>query len=85
MSSNSVNESNNFTWCYTWSDLRPGYDKLKLVDPEFLEVYGWALRDGIKVGDEFLVLELTSERHGTLVDGGFEIPREYLDYFHANC
>ena len=41
--SNGVNESTNFTWCYTWSDLRPGYDKLKLVDPEFLEVYGLSL------------------------------------------
>lgn len=82
-----MNESTNFTWCYTWSDLRPNYDKLKLNDPEFIDVYGWALPTNfnIKVGDEFLVLELTSERHGTVVDGGFEIPREYLDYFYANC
>ena len=78
------NNSEDFTWCYTWSDLRETYDKLKLVNPEFIELYGFAIPDDVKVGDVFLVIELTDDG-GTRVDRGFVIPREYLNFFEANC
>ena len=84
MDPNYLNDSINFTWCYTWSDLRENYDKVKLVNPEFIELYGFAIPDDVKVGDVFSVTELT-EDGGTRVDRGFVIPRQYLDFFEANC
>ncbi|AQW88907.1 hypothetical protein pEaSNUABM50_00381 [Erwinia phage pEa_SNUABM_50] len=84
MNPNDLNNSEKYTWCYTWSDLRENYDKLKLVNQEFIELHGFAIPDDVKVGDVFVVVELT-EDHGTRVDRGFVIPRHYLDFFEANC
>ncbi|QXO12629.1 hypothetical protein pEaSNUABM49_00387 [Erwinia phage pEa_SNUABM_49] len=80
MNPNDLNNSEK----YTWSDLRENYDKLKLVNQEFIELHGFAIPDDVKVGDVFVVVELT-EDHGTRVDRGFVIPRHYLDFFEANC
>lgn len=77
------NESTEYTWCYTMSDLRNMYDRLKLVDERFITEYGWALPNDIKVGDTFIIEDYNTE-HGVKLLNSFTIPYQYMDYFHAN-
>lgn len=78
-----INTSENFHYCFTWTDLRVNYDKLKLISDDFISSMGETIPKNVKVGDIFLVTGFTDD-HGTIVDQRFTIPRHLLDCFYAN-
>lgn len=78
-----TNDSTNFHYCFTWTDLRVNYDKLKLVNQDFISAMRETIPKDVKVGKIFLVTGFTDD-HGTIVDQRFTIPRHLLDCFYAN-